>query len=191
VLTINSLTPKIIIGLLALTIFPCEVKGQTDNSKSIQNMTDKIIISNAILNCTIDTAFNYFSENDLLINWLTNKADVEMKEGGKYELFWTPEDPDLSNNSTYECKVLAVERPFYFNIEWKGNAEQKVFMNDVRPLTNVTVLFSRIENNKTKVTLIHTGWRLGNNWEAARQYFIKAWAGALKQLEILVNSKNK
>lgn len=189
--TINSLTTKIIIGLLALTIFPCEVKGQTDNSKSIQNMTDKIIISNAVLNCTIDTAFNYFAENDLLTKWLTNKADVEMKEGGKYELFWTPEDPDPTNNSTYGCKVLAVERPFYFSIEWTGNAEQKNFMNKERPLTNVTVLFSQLESNKTQVTLIHTGWRQGENWEAARQYFIKAWAGTLKQLEVLVNTGNK
>lgn len=189
--TINSLTPKIIIGLLALTFFSCEVKGQTDNSKSIQNMTDKIIISNAVLNCTIDTAFNYFAENDLLTMWLTNKADVEMKEGGKYELFWTPEDPDPTNNSTYGCKVLAVERPFYFSIEWTGNAEQKSFMNNVRPLTNVTVLFSQVDSNKTKVILIHTGWRQGENWEAARQYFTKAWAGALKQLEVLVNTENK
>jgi len=189
--TINSLTLKITIGLLALTILSCEVKSQTDNSKSIQNMTDKIIISNVILNSTIDTAFNYFAENDLLTKWLTNKADVEMKEGGKYELFWSPEDPDPTNNSTYGCKVLAVERPFYFSIEWVGNAEQKNFMNNVRPLTNVTVLFSQVDNNKTKVILIHTGWRQGENWEAARQYFIKAWAGALKQLEVLVNTENK
>jgi len=162
-----------------------------NNSKSIQNMTDKIIISNAVLNCTIDTAFNYFAENDLLTMWLTNKADVEMKEGGKYELFWTPEDPDPTNNSTYGCKVLAVERPIYFSIEWMGNAEQKCFMNNVRPLTNVTVLFSQLNSNKTKVILIHTGWRQGENWEAARQYFTKAWAGALRQLEVIVNTENK
>ena len=189
--TIDSRTLLIIIGLLALTILSSEVKSQTDNSKSIQNMSDKIIISNAILNCTIGTAFNFFSENDLLTKWLTNKADVEMKEGGKYELFWTPEDPDPTNNSTYGCKVLAVERPIYFIIEWMGNAEQKSFMNNVRPLTNVIVLFSQLDKNKTRVILIHTGWRQGENWETARQYFTKAWAGALKQLEVLVNTENK
>ena len=177
--------------ILAFTIFSSEVNGQTDYSKSIQNSTDKIIISNAILKCTIETAFNYFAENDLLIKWLTIKADVELKEGGKYELFWTPDDPDPTNNSTYGCKVLAVERPIYFSIEWMGNAEQKSFMNNVRPLTNVTVLFSQIDNHKTQVTLIHTGWRQDDNWESARQYFIKAWAGALKQLEVLVNTEDK
>jgi len=183
---------KYLIGflfLISLTFTGQEIQGR--NLNSMQNASDKIITENIILNCPIDSAFNYFADNDLLTKWLTTKADVEMQVGGKYELFWTPEDPDPTNNSTYGCKVLAVERPFYFSIEWMGNAEQKNFMNNVRPLTNVTVLFSQVDNNKTKVILIHTGWRQGENWEAARQYFIKAWAGALKQLEVLVNTENK
>ncbi len=150
-------------------------------------MPDKIITVSTILSCPIDSAFNYFADNNLLTKWLTVKADVEMKEGGKYELFWTPEDPDLTNNSTLGCKVLAVDRPYYFNIEWKGNAEQKKFMNNVEPLTNVTVLFSQLDMLKTKVTLIHTGWRQDDKWEKGRQYFFNAWISAFEQLESIVN----
>lgn len=177
---------KIFIGLFALIAFSCGQKSQT-NLKTITDMPDRIITANAILNCPIDTAFNYFADNNLLIKWLACKADVEMKEGGKYELFWTPEDPDPTNNSTFGCKVLAVDRPYCFNIEWRGNAEQKKFMNNVRPLTNVTVLFSQLNSTKTKVTLIHTGWKQDDKWEAARQYFINAWTGAFKKLESIVN----
>ncbi len=182
---------KIIIGFAVITLFSCGHKSQTSDINTIQNMTDKIIVANAILNCSIDSAFNYFADNNLLIKWLTNKANVEMKEGGKYELFWTPQDSDLTNNSTYGCRVLAVERPYYLNIEWRGNAEQKEFMNNVRPLTNVTVLFSNLDDTKTKVTVIHTGWRQDDNWETARLYFKKAWTVAFKQLEELVNTENK
>ena len=154
------------------------------------DMSDKIITLNTILNVPKQEAFDYFADNELLEKWLTVKADVEMKEGGKYELFWTPDDPDPTSNSTYGCKVLAVDRPHYFNIEWKGNAEQKGFMNTVRPLTNVTVLFSDMGNNQTKVSLIHTGWREGENWERARRYFINSWTGAFRQLEELAGSDN-
>jgi uncharacterized protein YndB with AHSA1/START domain len=150
---------------------------------------DKIITVNANLDIPIESAFLYFSENKLLEKWLTVKADVEMKVGGKYELFWTPEDTDPTNNSTYRCKVLAVERPYYFNIEWTGNAQQKKFMNTVRPLTNVTIFFREHCTGKTKVALLHTGWREGDNWESARQFFIQAWAGAFKKLENIVNKK--
>lgn len=151
---------------------------------------DKIITKSANLNIPTANAFKYFSENNLLEKWLTVKADVEMKVGGKYELYWTPEDPDQTNNSTHGCKVLSIERPLFFNIEWTGNAEQKKFMNTVRPLTNVTFLFHELESNKTRVTLIHTGWREEDNWESARQWFLQAWTGAFKKLEDIVNGQD-
>lgn len=115
------------------------------------DIQDKIITVTAVLNCSEDSAFDYFTDNSLLTRWLT-------------------------------------ERPYYLNFEWRGNADQKSFMNNVRPLTNVTVIFSKLDDSKTKVTLIHTGWRPTDDWETARQYFVKAWTGAFKQLEKFVNS---
>jgi len=154
---------------------------------SSTDTTDKIIAITTILNCSADNAFNHFASNIHLEKWLTVKADVELKEGGKYELFWSPEDPDKTNNSTFGCKILSFEKPHYLNFEWRGNAEQKEFMNNVRPLTNVTVIFSKLDHEQTKVTLLHTGWRQGESWEKARQYFIRAWTGAIKQLEAIIN----
>jgi len=72
------------------------------------------------------------------------------------------------------------------NFEWKGPKIYKHFMNNVRPLTNVTVLFNS-KNDNTKVTIIHTGWRDMENWEQARQYFVNAWEGVFKQLAKYIN----
>ncbi len=159
--------------------------GQQPETK--QEMMDKIIQVSAALNCPLASAFEYFSKNELLERWLTAKADVDMKPGGKYELFWSPDDPDLTNNSTYGCKVLSVNKPYYFSIEWTGNKDHKSFMNVVRPLTNVTVFFSKVSDTKTIVTLLHTGWRTGKDWDGAYQFFTNAWNGAFRSLENLVN----
>ena len=173
----------VFMGMLCLFLFSChqEKKGTrlTDNQ-------DRIIKVNAVVNCSVNTAFNYFIDNNLLSKWLAVTADVELIEGGKYELFWSPENLDPTNNSTYGCKVLAFERPHYLMFEWRGNADQKMFMNNVRPLTMVTVLFTSLGEKKTKITLLHTGWRQGTEWEAAREHFIKAWAAALNQLESIL-----
>ncbi|MEX2605300.1 MAG: SRPBCC domain-containing protein [Gracilimonas sp.] len=150
---------------------------------------DKVVIQTAIINTSAEEAFYMFTENSHLENWLTVKADVELRVGGKYELFWTPDDPEKTNNSTYGCKILAFEKPHYLNFEWRGNAEQKEFMNTDRPLTNVTVVFSKLGENQTKVSLIHTGWRPDQDWEAARQYFVNAWKGAFSQLQKYANVK--
>ncbi|NAY93342.1 hypothetical protein GTQ34_15635 [Muricauda sp. JGD-17] len=148
---------------------------------------DKIIIEAAILNCPSDLAFSMFTESKHLEKWLTAKADVELKVGGKYELFWEPNIPE--NNSTLGCKILAFEKPHYITFEWRGPTQYKHFMNNVRPLTQVTVLI-REKSDETKVTLIHSGWRRSKEWEEAEQYFANAWRGAFMQLGDYAKSFN-
>lgn len=166
---------KLVVGFV---IWSAIANAQSDNETP-----DRIIKEVVTLNCSPQVAFSYFSENGLLQQWLAPKADVEMKVGGKYELFWSPDDTDKTNNSTLGCKVLAVDPPYYFNMEWRGNKDHKGFMNNVRPLTNVSVVFSSVASNQTRVTLLHTGWRQGKDWDGAYSFFEKAWARAFKVLE--------
>jgi uncharacterized protein YndB with AHSA1/START domain len=84
-------------------------------------------------------AFEQFTLNANLEKWLTESADVEPKVGGKYELFWNTKDKE--NDSTIGCKVLAISPGKFLNFEWKGAKQFKHFMNNVRPLTNVSVFF--------------------------------------------------
>jgi uncharacterized protein YndB with AHSA1/START domain len=152
----------------------------------MKEQQDPIINLSAVLNCSPERAFDFFVDGNLLTQWLTEKAVVELIPGGKYELFWSPDDPDLTNESTYGCKILAFERGQFLNVEWRGNSAHKHFMNHVRPLTNVTVMFFKLDSSRTKVTLLHTGWRQDEHWEAARMFFIQAWTGAFQQLESLL-----
>lgn len=144
---------------------------------------DKIIYHSINLNCNPNKAFKFFTVNKHLEKWLTEVADVEPKVGGKYELFWNPEDRE--NDSTIGCKVLAISAGKFLCCEWKGPKQLKHFMNNVRPLTNVVVFFiPQIEG--TEVHLLHTGWRDTAEWEEARQWFDKAWAMTLTKLQTML-----
>ena len=147
---------------------------------------DKIILQTATLNCPAEEAFEMFIDNRNLESWLTMKADVEPKPGGKYELFW--DSNDTENNCTVGCKILAIAKPRYLNFEWKGPKHFKHFMNEIRPLTNVTVIFTP-NGNQTLVSLIHTGWHDTDDWDQARQFFITAWKEAFEKLAEYVNEK--
>jgi len=143
---------------------------------------EKIIQIKIEVNCDTHRAFKFFTENDLLETWLTEKAEVEPIVGGKYELFWEPENRE--NNSTIGCKITGIEQDKFISFDWKGPVKFKSFMNSADPLTHVIILFSPSKvSQKTDIYLFHTGWRNDQNWLQARDHFEKAWTNALIQLK--------
>lgn len=148
---------------------------------------DKIIVQSARLHCAVERAFAMFTQNEQLQRWLTNIADVEPEPGGRYELFWDPDDPE--RNSTLGCKVTAMEPDALLAFEWKGPAQFR-FMNEADPLTHVAVFFApcaEVLTPCTDVHLLHTGWRATEDWQEARTYFVRAWENAFTELETLIN----
>jgi uncharacterized protein YndB with AHSA1/START domain len=145
---------------------------------------DKIIHRSVQLKCDTRRAFEMFTVSHLLESWLVSVAEVEPVVGGRYELFWEPEDRE--NNSTIGCKVTAIESDKFLSFEWRSPKQYKSFANNADPLTHGIVFFIP-EGKATEVHLIHSGWRSSVEWEEARQWQDRAWSLALKVLEKQVN----
>ncbi len=145
---------------------------------------DKIIYQAVKLPCDAARAFEMFTVNGELEKWLTVKADVEPVVGGKYELFWNPDEPAF--DSTVGCRITALEPGKLLAFEWKGPKQYADFMNECEPLTHVTVAFVPGEEEgkpRAEVHLVHTGWRGTAEWEEARRWFVKMWGACLAEIE--------
>ena len=150
---------------------------------------DKILHLSTQVNCGVSEAFRMFTVNEMLESWLTVAADVEAKPGGRYELFWDPDNRE--NNSTIGCKITAMKKDKFIAFEWKGPTQFKHFMNNIVPLTHVVVFFipySEDNEQCTEVHLLHSGWGESTEWEEARTWFDKAWQAAFDRLQKLVNA---
>lgn len=147
---------------------------------------DKIIYISTMLQCNPHQTFELFTMNKWLEMWLTEVADVEPVVGGKYELFWNPDDRE--NDSTIGCSITAIEQDKFLSFEWKGPKQFKHFANNADPLTHVVVFFLPVDG-QTQVHLIHSGWRGSPEWEEARQWFVNAWQMTFMNLETLVNDQ--
>ena len=145
---------------------------------------DKIVHHSVGLRCDAHRAFEMFTLNHLIETWLVHVAEVEPVVGGKYELFWEPEDRE--NNSTIGCRVTAIERDKLISFEWRSPKQYKHFANNTDPLTHAVVFFVP-HGEITEVHLIHSGWRSSAEWEEARQWQERAWGMAFKELERQVN----
>lgn len=127
-----------------------------------------------------------FTVKELLESWLTRAAEVEPAAGGKYELFWEPEDRE--NNSTIGCCMTAVEPNEFLSFEWRSPKQYKHFANTADPLTHAAVFFSSDDEENTRVHLVHSGWRSSPQWEEARAWQERAWESAFAELENQVNT---
>ncbi len=79
---------------------------------------ENIILIKENLDCDISTAFSLFTVNKLLERWLTEKAEVEPKVGGNYELFWEPKNKEI--NSTIGFKIFGIETDKFISFDWKS-----------------------------------------------------------------------
>lgn len=141
---------------------------------------DQIIHISSKLSCNAHQAFEMFTVNAKLQTWLTEVAEVELRVGGRYELFWEPEDRE--NNSTIGCHITAFEADQFLSFEWRSPKQFKHFANQADPLTHVIVFFVPIQDG-TQVHLIHSGWRSSPEWIEAMQWQQRAWCVAFDALE--------
>ena len=151
---------------------------------------NRILYHSTQLKCDLRQAFKMFTSNEHLQSWLAEIADVDPTMGGKYELFWDPDDRE--DNSTSGCKITAIERHKFLAFEWTGPKQFKHFMNKANPLTHVVVFFlscdEMVVDPCTEVHLIHSGWGDSAEWEEARQWFKKAWDSSFDRLRLCVRS---
>lgn len=172
--------------LLVVGAVAASSQNMTPSRNPVLPVTDKVIHVSAFVPVSPARAWAYFTDNALLQSWLTASADVEPKVGGKYELFWQPDDRE--NNSTIGCRVTALAPEEFIAFQWRSPKQFKPFANTADPLTHVVVTFIP-ESNGTRVHLIHSGWRSIPEWEEARIWQERAWIGAFKELERVASKR--
>jgi PTH1 family peptidyl-tRNA hydrolase len=107
-------------------------------------------------------------------------ARIELRPGGSYEIYFNPDEQEGLRGSE-GCKVLAYRRPQFLVFSWNAPPEFPSARNS-RAKTRVEV---RLEpaGDRTEVTLTHSGWRTGDDWDEVFRYFERAWDVVLDHLK--------
>lgn len=144
-----------------------------------------VILRSATLPCPPEEAFRWFTERERLEAWLAPAATVEPRVGGRYELFWNPED--RAHDSTLGCRVTALVPAQLLAFDWRGATAHEPFMDGADPATHVSVSFMPTAEG-TVVHLLHSGWRSTPEWIQARLWFERAWEMAFGELIAAVSA---
>lgn len=155
--------------------------AEPDNAPSVQSNAGNLIHATAVLKCGPTEAFRHFTDSALLATWLADRADVDLKVGGKYEIFWNS-PPAPPNRGTSRCKISVLVPDKLLAFDWIGPTMFDDAMNVADPATHVVVSFIPLANGSTEVHLVHSGWGHSPVWDKPRHWFERAWNGALGAL---------
>ena len=128
---------------------------------------------------TPETLWQEWTDQTKITKWFSPQANIEPHLGGAYELFFNPSNHD--SMSTKGCKITKFKPPTQLSFQWKGPDQYDHIMNNP-PQTHVEVTLTT-RCKKTKISIKHTGWKQGPEWEEAKEWHNKAWQGVLRDLK--------
>ncbi len=136
----------------------------------MSSLDRKILRKEAITSAPIADVWTVWTTVEGIISFLAPKANIKLEVQGRYEILFDPEAP-LGFKGTEGCKILGFDPMKSLSVEWKAPPQ---FPNVRRQKTRVDIYFERVEA-LTKVSVAHSGWQEGEEWDAAYEFFDHAW----------------
>jgi uncharacterized protein YndB with AHSA1/START domain len=165
--------------LVVLAALPLNVFAGTLSEG--KKKTGKQIHAEVTVKASPQSVFELWTTNVGVKKFFGLDADIENKSGGKYFVYFDPQDRRLSSEG---ARILRYEPPKFLSFEWHGKPEM-VEMNAQPYPTWVEVQFEAADGNSTHIRLDHYGFGEGGTWDQAYEFFSAAWPRVLSKLQSL------
>lgn len=135
------------------------------------------------IDAPVEAVWRALTTADQLERWLAQKAVVELREGGPFELSWG------DRGDTRGCRVVAVRPPKSLELEWRGKREFEDLFEPPNKLTKIEI---RLEarDEATHLSVEQPETRPGRDWAAYDEWMAEAWETSLQALRRLCESRD-
>jgi uncharacterized protein YndB with AHSA1/START domain len=141
------------------------------NDSMPNNTSEQLIEGEVTVPAGLEQVWRAWTTSAEAETFFAPRCAIELRPGGKYEILFDPE-ADPGKQGSEGMRVLAVQPRRMISFTWNAPPE----LPDVRgQMTHVTVLFRALSPDRTQVVLRHDGWGEGGEWDAAFNYFERAW----------------
>ncbi len=141
--------------------------------------TERELYKEIVVRASLTEVWKAWTTTDGIKSFLSPNAEIELRVGGKYEVFFDMEAP-LGSRGSEGCRVLSFLPKKMLSFEWNAPPQ----FEDLRfVLTRVVLFVSEDEPGGTRVDLHHMGWGEGEKWDQVYDYFDTAWEFVLTALK--------
>jgi uncharacterized protein YndB with AHSA1/START domain len=139
---------------------------------------ERAIDKQVVVNATLDQAWDAWTTREGIVAFLAPEAKIEPRVGGAFEIYFDPYAPAGSKGAD-GMRFMALQPKKMLSFDWNAPPS----LPEARQQRSfVVVRFEPLDDRQTRVTLHHTGWGDGGEWDKAYAYFDRAWGNVLANL---------
>jgi uncharacterized protein YndB with AHSA1/START domain len=139
--------------------------------------TGRTIVVEDTIDGSLEDVWHGWITTEGITSFLTSAAEVELKIGGKYELYFSP-DASEGSRGPEECRVLSYLPMEMLSFSW--NAPPTIpTLRSRGPITWVVVQFAKIREKQVHLKITMMGIGEGEDWDRYYQYFSRAWPNVM------------
>jgi uncharacterized protein YndB with AHSA1/START domain len=140
---------------------------------------ERAIDKEVVIAATAEQAWQAWTTREGITSFFAPDAEIDAKVGGAFHIYINPLAPPGSKGAD-DMRFMALQRPTMLSFDW--NAPPTI--PEIRAQrTFVVVRLTPAGEKQTRVTLHHTGWGEGSEWDKAYAYFDRAWGNVLANLK--------
>lgn len=141
--------------------------------------TERAIDKEVIVQATLDEAWAAWTTREGIGSFFAPEAEIEARVDGAFHIHFDPTAPPGMKGAD-EMRIMALQPKKMISFDWNAPPS----LPEVRPQrTFVVVRLEPLGERETRVSLHHTGWGDGGEWDKAYAYFDRAWAHVLANLK--------
>ena len=159
--------PLLLTAFVLLVTGPCAVAAERAIDKQVT------------VNASLDQAWDAWTTREGIVGFFAPDARIEPRVGGAFQIYIDPLAEPGSKGAD-DMRFMALQPKKMLSFDWNAPPH----LPEVRAQrTLVVVRFEPVSERQTTVTLHHTGWGDGGQWDQAYAYFDRAWGNVLQNLQ--------
>jgi uncharacterized protein YndB with AHSA1/START domain len=132
---------------------------------------ERTIRTEVTVEASVDEVWDAWTTEVGITAFFAPACNVTLRIDGPYEIYFDP-DAAPGQRGGEGMRVLAFQPKTMLAFTWSAPPHLSRVR---RQRTHVLIRLHPLDEGRTKVTLTHSGWGEGGEWDAAYTYFQRAW----------------
>ena len=148
-------------------------------SAGLVHAAERAIDKDIVVAAPIQAVWQSWTTKAGIESFFAPEAEIEPRVGGAFHIHINPfGEPGMKGAD--DMRFMALQAPTMLSFDWNAPPS----LPEIRKQrTFVVVRLADVDGKSTRVSLHHTGWGDGAEWDKAYAYFDRAWGNVLTNLK--------